>query len=344
MAVQSWIDRLTDETNPWFSATKLVDSGNYVDAFKVYLQDSSELSNQNQLCSAALSCSCAANCLLKIGDHTTAHQLYLETAIIYEKNADLIIGKSVRECLWSLQESYEHYLLAADVSKSQRVFEKYVNLVRKLNPISGEEEAMDILKLRRKNIENKTTKSQLTYLKIAAEISNATKEFLKINKDTNYQNEASSVQIENKDDKNKFDVQKNGNSILQEVKSFRKKIGIYKNKKNSQKIENEEYKQKPYSLKPDNHLRDEVQLLRHEIDNYQNNVDALKKENEEYKQKLYSLKPDTHLRDEVQLLRHEIDSYQNNVDALKKENEEYKQKPYSLKPDNQLSDERYIYY
>ena len=151
MAVQTWIDRLSDETKPWFIATKFEDSGDYLDAFKVYLQDSSELINQNQLCSAALSCSCAANCVLKIGDLTTAHQLYLETAMIYEKNAELIIGKSVRECLWSLQESYEHYLLAADVSKSQRVFEKYVNLVRKLNPISGEEEAMDILKLRRKN-------------------------------------------------------------------------------------------------------------------------------------------------------------------------------------------------
>jgi len=298
LAVQTWIDRLSDETKPWFIATKFEDSGNYLDAFKVYLQDSSELINQNQLCSAALSCSCAANCVLKIGDLTTAHQLYLETAIIYEKNAELIIGKSVRECLWSLQESYEHYLLAADVSKSQRVFEKYVNLVRKLNPISGEEEAMDILKLRRKNIENKTTKSQLTNLQIAAKISNATKEFLKIYKDINYQNEASSVQIENKDDKNKFDVQKNGNSILQKIKSFRKKIDNYQNNVDALKIENEEYKQKPYSLKPDSQLSDEVQLLRHEIDNVQNNVDALKIENEEYKQKLYSLKPDSQLSDE----------------------------------------------
>ena len=300
MAIQSWIDRLTDETNPWFSATKLEDSGNYADAFKVYLKDSSELLSKNQLCSAALSCSCAAHCVSKIGDLTTAHQLYLETAMIYEKNADSVIGTSVRECLWSLQESYEHYLLAAAESQSQRVLEKYVNLVRKINPISGEEEALEILKLRRKTVENKTSKAQLTNLQIAADLSNTTKEFIKTSNEINNQNEEPFFQLEKKDRKNKLRP-KMGKSLQDDIKLFRKKITRSKINTNSLKIEQDEFEQELSTIKPDNHLKDEVQLLRKEIYNYEEKLKSLKIEKDQYKQKLTSFKPNKHPKDEVQI-------------------------------------------
>jgi hypothetical protein len=82
-----------------------------------------------------------------------ACQLHSEAAIIYEKNADMVIGKSIRESLWSLQEAYENFLLASDYYKAQQVFDKYLSLARKLNPF-GESETMNVLQTRKKAIES----------------------------------------------------------------------------------------------------------------------------------------------------------------------------------------------
>jgi hypothetical protein len=71
----------------------------------------------------------------------------------YEKNADLVIGESVRESLWSLQEAYENFLLASDYYRAQQIFDKYLSLARKLNPF-GENETMDVLRAKKKSIEN----------------------------------------------------------------------------------------------------------------------------------------------------------------------------------------------
>ena len=144
------MDRITDDDNLWFNAIKLEDAGKYFEAFVCYLKDSSECLKQNSLVKAALSCSCAAICLSYEGNLMTARRLYLETARIYEENADFIIGESIRESLWSLQEAYEYYLLGGSDDKAERVYNKALFLSRKINPFSDDEEFMQRMKLRRK--------------------------------------------------------------------------------------------------------------------------------------------------------------------------------------------------
>ncbi|MFY3740749.1 MAG: hypothetical protein HMLIMOIP_001192 [Candidatus Nitrosomirales archaeon] len=114
------------------------EAGNFSEAFLVYLKDASESLNHGLLVRGALSCSCAATCLAKMGYSSEAHQLYLEAAMLYEENADLVIAKSIRESLWCLEEAYEHFLLASDRKRAERVFYKHVSLVTRINPFQGE--------------------------------------------------------------------------------------------------------------------------------------------------------------------------------------------------------------
>jgi hypothetical protein len=130
------------------------DGQDFVEASVLYINDAVESLERKLLIRAALSCLCAAECLVRIGHHADARRLYLETAIIYEENADRIIGESVRESLWSLQEAYENFLLAFDYYRAQQIFDKYVFLARKLNPFFGEGEAMELLRSKKTSIEN----------------------------------------------------------------------------------------------------------------------------------------------------------------------------------------------
>ena len=57
------MDRITNESNLWLNAIKMEDEGSYLKAFVFYLKDSSECIKQNSFVRAALSCSCAADCL-----------------------------------------------------------------------------------------------------------------------------------------------------------------------------------------------------------------------------------------------------------------------------------------
>ncbi|HYL65652.1 MAG TPA: hypothetical protein VEU72_00700 [Nitrosopumilaceae archaeon] len=150
MKVKTWIDRITDDDNLWFNAIKLEDGGNYFEAFVCYLKDSAECLKNNLFVKAALSCSCAAICIAHQGNPIAARQLYLEAARIYEENADYIIGESIRESLWSLQEAYEYYLLGVDGDKAEKVYNKALFLAGKVNPFSGEDEIMQRMKLRKK--------------------------------------------------------------------------------------------------------------------------------------------------------------------------------------------------
>src|SRR5690242_918377 len=148
------MERITDDDNLWFNAIKLEDAGKYSEAFTYYLKDSAACLKQNALVKAALSCSCAAICLSYDGNLAAARRLYLETARIYEDNADFIIGESIRESLWSLQEAYEYYLLGGDNDKADKVYNKTLFLSRKVNPFSHDEEIMQKMKLRKKQIED----------------------------------------------------------------------------------------------------------------------------------------------------------------------------------------------
>jgi tetratricopeptide (TPR) repeat protein len=171
------MDRITNESNLWLNAIKMEDEGNYLEAFLFYLKDSAEYIKQNSLVRAALSCSCAANCLAMTGNLTTARQLYMQTATMYENNAKLVIGESVREALWSYQEAYEYFNLACENNKAQHIYEKYVSLSKKVNPFVGEKEAMESLRIRNMDQES-SSNTHPTNMQVSADIDNAIKNFL----------------------------------------------------------------------------------------------------------------------------------------------------------------------
>lgn len=171
------MDRITNESNLWLNAIKMEDEGNYLNAFLYYLKDSSECIKKNSLVRAALSCSCAADCLAMDGNLAGARQLYMQTAVLYEKNAIAVIGNSVREALWSYQEAYEYYNLACENNKAQQIYEKYVSLSMKINPFYGEKEAMESLRIRKTALEQHLN-IPASNMQVSADVDNAINSFL----------------------------------------------------------------------------------------------------------------------------------------------------------------------
>ena len=107
MQVKTWLQRLTDESNLWFNAVKAEDESDLHRAVEFYVKDAAECLKQRSLVRAALSCSCAANCLARIDAGQHAQTLYSEAAGIYLENAGVAMSESIRETLWSLQEACE---------------------------------------------------------------------------------------------------------------------------------------------------------------------------------------------------------------------------------------------
>ena len=171
------MDRITNESNLWLNAIKMEDEGDYLKAFVFYLKDSTECIKQNSFVRAALSCSCAADCLAMEGNLAGARQLYLQTANLYENNAVHVIGNSVREALWSYLEAYEYFNLACENNKAQNIYEKYVSLSRKVNPFFGEKEAMESLRIR-KSDEAPQSGIHAANMQVSADVDNAIKNFL----------------------------------------------------------------------------------------------------------------------------------------------------------------------
>ncbi len=152
------------------------EAGNFSEAFLVYLKDASECVEQSSLVRAALSCSCAATCLAQMGHMSRARQLYLEAAMLYEENADLVIAKSIRESLWCLEEAHEYFLLASDRNRAERVFYKHVSLVTRVNPFQGE--AIPLHKYVSPRVEGEEAIQLLCNKKQAIEVSHMTKSHL----------------------------------------------------------------------------------------------------------------------------------------------------------------------
>jgi len=140
-----WLDRITSESNPWLNAIKMEDQGNYKEAITFYLKDAAESVKQDFWIRAALSFSCAAHCYKEIKNQKAAQDLYEGVGIIYEQCADSVLGKSIRESLWFLEQSYEYFVLASDKDRANRVYEKYASLARKVNPFLGSEQVMKSL-------------------------------------------------------------------------------------------------------------------------------------------------------------------------------------------------------
>lgn len=172
------MDRITNESNLWLNAIKMEDEGNHTQAFSFYLKDAEENIKQNSLVRAALSCSCAADCLVKRGALAAARQLYLQAAMIYEKNASQVIGHSVREAIWSYQEAYEYFCMACDKERAQKAYQVCVSLARKTNPFAGESETMESLRLRTLNIET-FSNAYSSNMQVSAEIDDMIVNFLR---------------------------------------------------------------------------------------------------------------------------------------------------------------------
>ena len=140
MRLVTWLERLTDESNIWFSALRAEAEGDFVSAIVLYLRDATESLEPGSLVRAGLSCCCAADCLAKTGDPGRARNLYREAAGIYRENFERAISVSVREALWSLERAYECYLLAGDSEGAQEVREVYKPLTHRAYPFREHEQ------------------------------------------------------------------------------------------------------------------------------------------------------------------------------------------------------------
>jgi hypothetical protein len=158
MQVKTWLQRLTDESNLWFNAVKAEDESDLVRAVEYYVKDASECIKQHSLVRAALSCSCAASCLARMGAGPHAQTLYSEAAGIYMENAGVAMSESIRETLWSLQEAYENFALAGDADAASSVRDRYVALAARTNPFTGAEQAIKELDSRKASAVSKTAK------------------------------------------------------------------------------------------------------------------------------------------------------------------------------------------
>jgi hypothetical protein len=143
------MDAITDDTNLWLRAVRSHDSGDYLTAFTMYINDAAGCLKKGAINRAALSCSCAADCLMELGMPDEGRRLYYESAMLSKINAQSSIGTSIRESLWSLLQSYDRFLLAGDNNEAEKVYLKYISLARRTNPIDGEAEATETLRLRR---------------------------------------------------------------------------------------------------------------------------------------------------------------------------------------------------
>ncbi len=138
MRASTWVDRITDESNPWLNAMKDEDEHDYAGAVTLYLKDAAESLMQNMPAKAALSAACAADCLEMISLFDHARLMYRETASIYAENADRVAGSSVRELLWSLQESCLFYLRAGEAVKSAEIYKRYATIAKRVNLFNGD--------------------------------------------------------------------------------------------------------------------------------------------------------------------------------------------------------------
>jgi hypothetical protein len=136
-----WLERLTDDANPWLTAVRMEDQGELSKAALLYLEDATKCLDQDTVPRAALGGTCAADCFAKLGLRVKARRLYHVAGMLYWDNADAIMGASVRESLWSLQEAYECLLLAGEGENAKRVHLLFTSLARRANPFIGARDA-----------------------------------------------------------------------------------------------------------------------------------------------------------------------------------------------------------
>lgn len=149
--LRTWTDN--DESNLWLKAVILNDKGDFIDAILLYLEDAKYQLKEGSMTHAALSCSCAANCMTNIGHLEEARRLYAEAAKIYVENANKVMGDSIREGLWLLREAYENYSLALDQQNAKQVYDWYVSIASRISPFYNLNEKLEIAGFRKESIE-----------------------------------------------------------------------------------------------------------------------------------------------------------------------------------------------
>ena len=147
MRATTWVDRITDEKNPWLNAQKMEERGEFGSAAALYLDDASANLLSEKLAKAALSASCAASCLDALGFSNEARLIYSEVAQLYYLHAGRVAKVSLREWMWSLRQSGEFHLVCGEAEKAQAVYKEYAVLAgrvelfgesRKLRLFEGE--------------------------------------------------------------------------------------------------------------------------------------------------------------------------------------------------------------
>jgi hypothetical protein len=145
------MDSLTDERNTWFNAVRLEDSRDYSSATLAFIDDAARCLGRGHFVRAAMSAASAASCLTTLGDPDMAVELYSAAASLYEHNADLGIGKSMRESLWSLLHAFEYFTLVSDHVSAERASKKYADLAKRVDRFESRN-VFDALKIRRENV------------------------------------------------------------------------------------------------------------------------------------------------------------------------------------------------
>jgi hypothetical protein len=133
-----WLEKLTDDANVWLTAVRMEERGELAKAVLLYLEDATACLDGGTLVRAALGSTCAADCLVTMGLSGKGRRLYHVAGMLYWDNADARLGASVRESLWSLQESHEAFLLAGEEDNAKHVRQLFTSLARRANPFIGE--------------------------------------------------------------------------------------------------------------------------------------------------------------------------------------------------------------
>jgi hypothetical protein len=136
-----WLEKLTDDANPWLTAVRMEEQGELKKAALLYLRDAVVCLDESTTVRAAIGVTCAADCFGRIGLRTKARRLYHIAGMLYWDNADSRMGSSIRESLWSHQEAYRCFSLAGEEENAERVGLLFTSLARRANPFIGERDA-----------------------------------------------------------------------------------------------------------------------------------------------------------------------------------------------------------
>lgn len=139
-----WLERLTDDANVWLTAVRMEELGAFQRAASLYLEDAAKCFDEGTVVRAALGATCAADCIASLGFAQRARRLRHLAGVAYWDNADARMGNSVRESLWSLQQSYECFVLSGEEENASKVRSVYDSLARRANPFIGERDSFKL--------------------------------------------------------------------------------------------------------------------------------------------------------------------------------------------------------